>query len=99
MSLSLVAFMSCEDDKENASSNGGSSVFKSGTENGHEYVDLGLPSGTKWATMNVGAKTPQDYGNYCAWGETTTKETYGWSTYKYGTYNFDGNYSTLTKFK
>ena len=84
MSLSLVAFMSCEDDKENASSNGGSSVFKSGTENGHEYVDLGLTSGTKWATMNVGAKTPQDYGNYYAWGETTTKSTYRESTYKFG---------------
>ena len=87
MSLSLVAFMSCnDDDKENASSNGGSSVFKSGTENGHDYVDLGLTSGTKWATCNVGASKPQDYGNDYAWGETTTKETYAyeWSTYKYG---------------
>ena len=39
--------------------------------NGYEYVDLGLPSGTKWATCNVGAKTPEDYGLYFAWGETT----------------------------
>jgi len=84
MSLSLVAFMSCEDDKENASSNGGSSVFKSGTENGHDYVDLGLTSGTRWATCNVGASKPQDYGNYYAWGETTTKSTYSESTYKFG---------------
>ena len=38
--------------------------------NGHEYVDLGLPSGTKWATCNVGADRPQDYGEYYAWGET-----------------------------
>ena len=73
-------------------------VFKSGTENGHDYVDLGLTSGTRWATANVGAKTPQDYGNYYAWGETTTKETYNWSTYKYGTYNYDGDYSKLTKY-
>ena len=95
MSLSLVAFMSCsDDDKENASSNGGSSVFKSGTENGHDYVDLGLTSGTKWATCNVGASNPQDYGNYYAWGETTTKETYNLSNYKYA----NGEYDQLTKY-
>ena len=38
--------------------------------NGHEYVDLGLPSGTLWATCNVGAETPEGYGDYFAWGET-----------------------------
>lgn len=59
-----------------------------GKQNGHEYVDLGLPSGTKWATMNIGASAPEDYGNYYAWGETETKETYNWSTYKYF---FDNN--------
>ena len=47
-----------------------------GTINGHEWVDLGLPSGLKWATCNVGANSPEDYGNYYAWGETTTKSTY-----------------------
>ena len=46
---------------------------QTGIANGHEWVDLGLPSGTKWATTNVGATTPEDYGNYYAWGETTTK--------------------------
>ena len=50
----------------------------------HEYVDLGLPSGTKWATCNVGATSPEEYGDYYAWGETTTKETYSWDTYKHG---------------
>lgn len=44
--------------------------------NGHEYVDLGLPSGLKWATMNVGATSPSDYGSYFAWGETNTKYEY-----------------------
>ncbi|MDE6012465.1 MAG: hypothetical protein K2G91_07005 [Prevotella sp.] len=44
--------------------------------NGHEYVDLGLPSGLKWATCNVGASSPSDYGYYYAWGETTPKGTY-----------------------
>ncbi len=45
------------------------------------YVDLGLPSGTKWATMNVGAISPEDYGDYFAWGETTTKSSYTESNY------------------
>ncbi len=48
----------------------------SGYINGYAYVDLGLPSGLKWATCNVGASSPEDYGNYYAWGETTTKSTY-----------------------
>ena len=55
-----------------------------GFENGHEWVDLGLPSGLKWATCNVGANTPEEYGDYFAWGEVEPKETYNWSTYKYG---------------
>ena len=62
--------------------------------NGHEYVDLGLPSGTKWATMNVGADSPEDYGDYFAWGETESKSTYNWSTYKW----CEGSYDTQTKY-
>ena len=46
------------------------------TINGHEYVDLGLPSGLKWATCNVGANSPEEYGEYFAWGETYTKNEY-----------------------
>ncbi len=42
----------------------------------YEYVDLGLPSGLKWATCNVGASSPEDYGDYFAWGETETKTEY-----------------------
>ena len=42
----------------------------------HAWVDLGLPSGLKWATCNVGALSPEEYGNYYAWGETTTKKRY-----------------------
>ena len=48
-----------------------------------EYVDLGLPSGTKWATFNVGASKPEDYGDYFAWGETEPKATYTWNSYKF----------------
>lgn len=49
---------------------------QSGTINGHEYMDLGLPSGLKWATCNVGASSPSDRGDYFAWGETATKANY-----------------------
>ena len=52
----------------------------SGNYNGHDYVDLGLPSGTLWATCNVGADTPEGYGDYFAWGETELKDYYEWST-------------------
>ena len=69
--------------------NGGNGSYK-----GHEYVDLGLPSGTMWATCNVGADTPSEYGEYFAWGETTPKDTYNWSTYKY----CNGDYNQLTKY-
>lgn len=49
--------------------------------NGHEYVDMGLPSKTVWATCNVGAKKAEDYGNFYAWGETMPKNDYSWETY------------------
>ena len=51
--------------------------------NGHEYVDLGLPSGLKWATCNIGADTPEAFGNYYSWGEIKTKPEYlgyNWKT-------------------
>ena len=57
-----------------------------------EAVDLGLS--VKWANMNVGASQPEDYGDYFAWGETTTKETYNWSTYKW----CNGSSDTQTKY-
>ena len=66
----------------------------SGTYNGHEYVDLGLPSGTLWATCNIGANASEEYGDYFAWGETEQKTNYNWSTYKY----CDGSRNTLTKY-
>ena len=62
--------------------------------NGHEYVNLGLPSGTLWATCNVGAINPEDFGYYFAWGETTPKDVYSWNTYKWS----NGGYDQLTKY-
>lgn len=50
----------------------------------YEYVDLGLHSGTLWATCNVGASSPEDIGDYFAWGETSPNGVYDWATYKYG---------------
>ena len=52
----------------------------------HDYVDLGLPSGTLWATHNVGADAPEGSGAYFAWGETTEKDYYSWENYRYGDY-------------
>ncbi len=63
-------------------------------EDNHEYVDLGLPSGTLWATCNIGAETPEEYGDYFAWGETQPKEVYDWSTYKW----CNGSMYSLTKY-
>ncbi len=57
-----------------------------------EAVDLGLS--VKWATCNVGASSPEDYGDYFAWGETQPKDYYNWSTYKW----CNGSSSTLTKY-
>lgn len=67
--------------------------------NGFGYVDLGLPSGTLWATCNVGANSPIEYGKYFAWGETdgyydNQEHYFDWGDYKYG-YN-DG--SKFTKY-
>lgn len=77
--------------------------------NGHEYIDLGLPSGTLWATCNLGATSPEEFGDYYAWGETephydtldplTWKQGktngYSWTNYKF---NPTGDGSTMTKY-
>lgn len=58
----------------------------------HEYVDLGLPSGLKWATSNVGASEPWKYGDFYAWGETKTKKTFDFNSYKWKDWLFE-NYT------
>lgn len=62
-----------------------------GKENGYSYVDLGLS--VRWATCNVGAVKPTEYGDFFAWGETSPKDNYSWSTYKWGS-----GYVELTKY-
>ena len=66
--------------------------LSAGMEKGRAYVDLGLS--VKWATCNVGAESPEEYGDYFAWGETTSKSTYNWNTYKW----CNGSGTTLTKY-
>ena len=60
-----------------------------GFTNGYEWVNLGLPSGTKWCCCNVGASRPEEYGSYFAWGETNEKSEYNWDTYAYGSSQHD----------
>ncbi|MCQ2315026.1 MAG: DUF1566 domain-containing protein [Bacteroidales bacterium] len=90
MAAALMTMTQCkkDDDKSDGGGTGG------GGTGDHEYVDLGLPSGLLWATCNVGADCPEDYGDYFAWGETETKSTYDWSTYKW----CNGDYDNLTKY-
>ena len=64
-------------------------------ENGHTWVNLGLPSGIKWATCNIGAEKPEDYGNYYAWGEVSPKDNCSWDTYKYGSSNNLTKYNSM----
>ena len=83
-------------------------VQEKDTENGHKWVDLGLPSGLKWATCNVGANAPEEYGDYFAWGEiepyyssqnpviwkSGKTSGYSWNSYRW----CEGNETTLTKY-
>ena len=78
--LMMVVAVSCT--KPDNSIN---SVSVSGTlEEFHDYVDLGLPSGTLWATCNVGADSPESYGDYYAWGEKYRKIDFLWQNYEFG---------------
>ena len=60
-----------------------------------DAIDLGLPSGLKWASFNLGASKPEEYGDYYAWGETEPKDSYSWSNYKWCV---DGNDFAITKY-
>ena len=97
--LMMVFAVGCNkpDEPNNGGNNSGqndSIADNSGTLNGHDFVDLGLPSGTLWATCNVGAEVPEGYGDYFAWGETEPKTVYDWTTYKY----CNGDSDQLTKY-
>ena len=67
-----------------------------GKENGHEWIDLGLPSGLKWAAMNIGASSPEEYGNYYAWGETQPQSDFAYDVSSYKLCN--GTEQSMTKY-
>lgn len=79
----LMMFFAVSCNKPNDPNNGGNNGSND-TVMEHAYVDLDLPSGTLWATCNLGANAPEECGDYFAWGETEPKEVYDWNTYKYG---------------
>lgn len=76
MALAAIALVGCKDKKDEPEMDLTPTI-------GVEAVDLGLPSGIKWANMNVGATKPEEYGAYFAWGETIPKSEYTESNYTY----------------
>lgn len=94
--LAMVAcamMLSCNPNDDDNNSGG------ENNNNSYEYVDLGLPSGLKWATCNIGADNPEDYGQYFAWGETSPKAEYSADNYQHwNDANGDGSwdYGELT---
>lgn len=73
-------------------------VTKSGQIDNHSYIDLGLKSGLKWATCNIGAEKPTEYGDYFSWGEINDKDLYDWTTYKWGTAHIYSREYNITKY-
>ena len=73
--VTVVSYNGADDEDAQSPNQGG------GTVGGHDYVDLGLS--VKWATCNVGASSPEDFGGYYAWGETSEKSTYTWENYSH----------------
>ena len=85
IAILILVMLSCEKDKVYDDDSPELNV-------NHDYVDLGLS--VKWATTNIGAQKAEDYGNYFAWGETKSKTTYDWTTYKF----CNGAAKTITKY-
>lgn len=94
MSVTVLLGIGCTDDEKKDLDEGQKSSNESTATppEGVEAVDLGLS--VKWASFNVGATKPEEYGDYYAWGETETKSIYNWSTYKW----CNGSYTTMTKY-
>lgn len=92
--VTFGTFFACsEGEFDDSGANSGSNNSGNGVVS-PEAIDLGLPSGIKWASFNVGATRPEEYGGFYAWGETEEKEDYSWETYKW----CNGSYDTMTKY-
>ena len=92
--VSFISFLGCDDENkiQNEKNDKPVSTDSIPASVSFEYVDLGLS--VNWATFNVGATKPEEYGDYYAWGETETKTDYSWETYKW----CNGSENTLTKY-
>lgn len=91
LTATMLSFMGCpKNGKDNNIENGEptAEVVEENTIS-HDYVDMGLPSGTLWATCNIGADAPENYGDHFAWGETAPKTVYGIDTYQHCIANSD----------
>lgn len=87
-SSSEVEYIDFSEEEQSGEQTGEQAAYTTCPDSRHPHViDLGLPSGTKWACCNVGASTPEEYGNYYAWGETQPKSVYNWRTYQWGYYD------------
>ena len=96
MLIALIFALAINGCMENSEKKDSNSKSEKKELNGHEYVDLGLPSGLLWATCNVGAVNPEDYGDYFKWGETTPTD--GSRNYKHAMYNETLKRSEITKY-
>lgn len=89
--MTILSFFACGDDSEESEpqklpgDNEPQEVL--GDTNGYEYVDLDLPSGNLWATMNMGASAIQEFGDVYSWGETELKDS--WSNFTYKLYQME----------
>lgn len=92
---SSLFFLGCEkesQDSQDSEKEEKTTIAQNGSENGYQYIELGLS--VRWATFNVGATKPEEYGDYFAWGEIKTRDTCSWSTYKW----CNGSKNTITKY-
>jgi len=92
LTMGMVACDPTEDDNNGNNGNNGNNVNDSTPTNPTipasptegQWVDLGLPSGLMWYSVNIGSTTPEGFGDYYAWGETQPKNFYSWTNYAYG---------------
>ena len=97
--LSTFILTSCKKEEDDSISMNdvkiGIQLISGNNNKDYEVVDLGLTSGNLWATCNIGATSPEQTGNYYAWGETTTKNSFEWSNYALSR---DGDRFSITKY-
>ena len=95
LATAAMLFTACGEKDNGGDNNGGDNNGNGGGDTvDTNWVDLGLPSGLLWARYNVGATSPEGFGDLIAWGEVTSKNEYGWETYQY----CNGSQFDLTKY-